>query len=253
MSAPSQGEAKRSALVTGGASGIGQAACIALARRGVGVVVADLDEDGAQRTARTIAGEGFEAVACRLDVTVDADCAAAVRLAMDRFGRLDYAFNNAGILPPPTMTAKMEPDAWARTLAVNLTGVFQCMRHELVAMMATGGGSIVNTASVMGTVGGVGVSAYAAAKHGVLGLTKSAALEYGPRGIRLNSVCPGFVATPMIAHASPDALEAVKGRMALRRLGRPEEVAAMVLWLCLNESSFVSGAHFAVDGGYTAG
>jgi NAD(P)-dependent dehydrogenase (short-subunit alcohol dehydrogenase family) len=252
MSSMKGNEGMRCALVTGAASGIGKAASTALARRGIAVVVADVDEDGAQRTALTICAEGFEAVACRLDVTVDADCAAAVQMAMERYGRLDYAFNNAGILPPPLLTAKIEPGAWARTLEVNLTGVFQCMRHELVAMMTTGGGSIVNTASVMATVGGVGVAAYAAAKHGVLGLTKSAALEYGPKGIRVNSVCPGFISTPMITHASVEVIEAVKGRMALRRLGQPEEVAAMVSWLCSDESSFVSGAHFPVDGGYTA-
>jgi len=242
----------RCALVTGAGSGIGRAASIALARRGVGIVVTDISAEGAEHTAAEIRGQGLEAVSCRLDVTDDADCAAAVQMAVERFGRLDYAFNNAGLLPAPALTARIDPADWARTLQVNLTGIFQCMRHEVVAMLVNGGGGIVNMASVAGSLGGVGIAAYAAAKHGVLGLTKSAALEYGAKGIRVNAVCPGYIATPMIARASPDVLQTVTTR-GLRRLGRPEEVAAMVAWLCSDDASYVSGARFVIDGAYTAG
>jgi NAD(P)-dependent dehydrogenase (short-subunit alcohol dehydrogenase family) len=245
------------ALVTGGASGIGRATALLLAARGAAVVVSDVNDAAGHETVAEIERMGGRALYQRTDVTDDAACAALVHCAVGRFGKLDIAFNNAGIVDnPPARTAEMDPAAWHRVLAINLTGIFNCMRHEIRAMQQHGG-AIVNTSSTSGLRGVPGGAAYCASKHGVLGLTKVAALEYGRYGIRVNAVCPGYVATPLTTGEgsvfTPEHLEAGVRRAAMRRMADPVEIARLVVWLCSDEASFVTGAHYSVDGGLTAG
>lgn len=243
------------ALVTGAAAGIGRATALALAAAGASVVAADIDERGAGETAALIDASGGRAMPMRTDVTQDQDCAALVAAAVDEYGRLDIAFNNAGIVGKPLLTADYSAADWQRVMDVNLTGVFLCMRHELKAMSA--GGSIVNTASIMGLIGAAGGSAYCAAKHGVIGLTKSAALEYGRSNIRVNAICPGHVETGLTvgdkALFTPARLATELEKTALRRIATPEEIAALVVWLCSSAASYVTGASYSIDGGFTAG
>jgi NAD(P)-dependent dehydrogenase (short-subunit alcohol dehydrogenase family) len=244
------------AIVTGGGSGIGRATALQLAADGLCLVVSDIDEPGASETVRMIVGAGGEALAVRTDVTSNADCQALVALAVERHGRLDVAFNNAGIAGYPRLTADYSPAQWQRVIDVNLTGIFNCLRHEIPAMR-TGGGAIVNTASIMGLTGAPGGSAYCAAKHGVIGLTKAAALEYGRDGIRINVVCPGYIETPMTTGEgsifSEEKVESGISRAAIRRLARPEEVAELVVWLCSPRASYITGSSYTVDGGVSAG
>ena len=244
------------AIVTGSGAGIGRATALLMAERGTRLVVADIAEDGSRETVRMIQALGGEAIYVRTDVTKDADCAALVAATLARFGRLDIAFNNAGIAGHGSVTAEYGLANWQRVLDVNLTGVFNCMVHELTAMKQAGG-SIINTSSVMGTHGGQGGSAYCAAKHGVIGLTKAAALEYGRYGIRINAVIPGYIETPMTTGKdsifSPAVLQAGVNRAAFRRLAKPSEVAEMVEWLSSDKASFATGGTFTVDGGLSAG
>lgn len=247
----------RVAVVTGAGSGIGRACALAMAAEGVRVVVSDIDEVRAHETSGLIEMQGGEAVALRTDVTHEADCEALVAHALKRWGRLDVAFNNAGVPGHPALTIDYTLKQWQQVLDVNLTGVFNCLRYEMAAMRRIGsGGSIVNTASIMGMRGALGGSAYCAAKHGVIGLTKVTALEGGRDGIRVNAVCPGFIDTPMTTGAdsifSGRILDAGVSRAAIRRLAQPEEVAAMVVWLCSPRASYVTGASFTVDGGVNA-
>lgn len=247
--------ADKVALVTGGASGIGRATALAFAARGSPVVVADVDRRGGRETATLIERSGQRAIFVRTDVTRERDCAALVEAALDRYGGLDIAFNNAGVAGYPLLTADYGAQRWQQVIGVNLTGVFNCMTHELRAMQR-GGGAIVNTASIMGLVGTPGGAAYCASKHGVLGLTKAAALEYGRNGIRVNAICPGYVETGMTVGETsmftPKKLEAGLHRTALRRLARPAEIAELVVWLCSDSAAYVTGASYAVDGGYGA-
>ncbi|MEC5408523.1 glucose 1-dehydrogenase [Paraburkholderia sp. MPAMCS5] len=243
------------AIVTGGAAGIGRATARLFAQAGARVVVADRAEAAAQAVVAEIEQAGGEALFQRVDVSREEDCAAMVEAAVARFGRLDIAFNNAGI---PGRVARTEDQGlahWHRIIDVNLTGVFHCMVHELRAMKAHGG-AIVNTASVAGVRGAPYSSAYAASKHGVIGLTRSAAREYGRYGIRINAICPGVVKTAMadeLAAASlPGSSDALLAASILRRPGEPEEAAELVLWLCSDKASFVAGANYMVDGGLTA-
>ncbi len=245
---------RRVAIVTGGSSGIGRATALGLAAEGFCVVVSDIDELGARETVRLIEVVGSEAMALRTD---DADCEAMAAHTMARFGRLDVAFNNAGIAGYPLLTAAHSPAQWQRVLDVNLNGVFHCMRHEIGVIRTSGGGAIVNTASIMGLRGAYGGPAYCAAKNGVVGLTKTAALECGRDGIRINVVCPGFIDTPMTTGEnsifSDRTLVSGVERTAIQRLARPEEVAEMVIWVCSDRASYVTGSSFTVDGGMTAG
>jgi len=250
------------ALVTGGASGIGRATAIAFARAGAHVLIADVQPKQGDAVVIEVddAGRatGGDAVFIRADVSKADDVRAMVARAAEAFGGLDYAFNNAGIEGALAPTSDYPNDAWEHVLAVNLTGVFLCMKHEIPALRARGGGAIVNNASILGVVGFANAPAYTAAKHGVLGLTKVAALELATEKIRVNAVCPGFIETPMVmqrgVHAGSDATayEQSAALHPMHRLGKAEEIASAVLWLCSDSASFVTGTHILIDGGYVA-
>jgi len=244
----------KAAIVTGGASGIGRATALRFAQGGAKVVVADMSEAAGQAVVDEIRELGGEAFYQPVDVRRDEDCSAMVQAAMSRFGRLDLAFNNAGITGTLALTGEQPLENWRKVIDVDLTGVFQCMLHELKVMEA--GGVIVNTASIAGVTGLPGFAPYTAAKHGVIGLTRAAAKEYGRKGIRINAVCPGFVSTPMTVGTdtkAPDgAVDKAVAGTVLRRAADPNEIAELVLWLCSDKASFVTGAHYLVDGGYTA-
>ncbi len=243
--------AARVALVTGGASGIGRATASAMAAEGARVLVADRDGAGAARTAAAIVEAGGTARGIAADVTDEGQVAAMVRAALDSYGRLDCAFNNAGVAPAEAQPlAGIAADEWARVLGVNLTGVFLCMKHEIPAMSA--GGAIVNTASIAGRIALPRAGAYVAAKHGVIGLTKVAALDHAQDGIRVNAICPGYVETPLARRGIERRRDAILARVPLGRLGTVEEIAAMVVFLCSDRASFVTGEAIAVDGGHTA-
>jgi NAD(P)-dependent dehydrogenase (short-subunit alcohol dehydrogenase family) len=243
------------ALITGAASGIGRATSLVFADEGAQLVLADVDDAGGRETA-SAAGETLY-VHC--DVADPAQVDALVNAAVEHFGRLDCAFNNAGIGGASATLAEYDLESWDRVLAINLTGVFLCMRSELRQMLAQRAGAIVNAASVAGMMGYPKLAAYNAAKHGVIGLTRTAALEYADHGIRVNAVCPGWIETPMVldqgpAPASdPRIYEAIAGMSALNRLGLPEEIARAVAWLCSDAASYVTGHPMVVDGGVTAG
>ncbi|MCL4293827.1 MAG: glucose 1-dehydrogenase [Acidimicrobiia bacterium] len=242
-------------IVTGAATGIGRAAAEALAAVGAAVVVADVDEARGEKVAAGIVERGGRAVFVRTDVSDDADVSAMVGRAVQEFGGLDVAFNNAGVEGTPAPLHETTPEAWARTVAVDLTGVWSCLRHEVPAMLGRGGGSIVNCSSVAGLVGFPAMAAYVASKHGVIGLTRTAALEYATEGIRVNAVCPGVIDTEMVARFTHDTAEAEEALLAsepVGRMGRPEEIADAVVWLCSERSSFVTGQAIAVDGGFVA-
>ncbi|MCA3276206.1 MAG: glucose 1-dehydrogenase [Roseomonas sp.] len=248
----------KSALVTGGASGIGQATALAFAREGARVAVADIMQDAAQRTVNEIEAMGGQALAIACDVTDDDAVKAMIAATVDAFGSLDCAFNNAGIAPYQVNAggqkiADVAPEAWRRLIDVNLTGVWLCLRHEVAQMRAQGsGGVIINTASILGLVGTATSSAYVAAKHGVVGLTKVAAADHAEDNIRVNAVCPGYIETPMTEETMRRRGERIMARVPMARMGKAAEIAEAVVWLCSPKASFVTGVSWAVDGGYTA-
>jgi NAD(P)-dependent dehydrogenase (short-subunit alcohol dehydrogenase family) len=243
-------------LVTGAASGIGRAAVLAFVREGARVIAVDRSQAGAEAVAELARQGGGDALAVRADVSREEDVTAMVEAAIGHFGRLDCAFNNAGVGGTETgsagkKTAEIPRDAWDKIIAVNLTGVWLCMKHEIAAMLQRGG-AIVNAASIGGLIGLPTAAAYTASKHGVIGLSKAAAVEYGPAAIRINAVCPGYVETPLIQANLEQRRERLQRRAALGRLGAPEEIAELVVWLCSDRASYVTGAAYAADGGYTA-
>lgn len=248
----------KSALVTGGASGIGRATALAFAREGARVAVADIMQDAAQRTVNEIKAMGGEALAIACDVTDDDAVKAMIAATVDAFGSLDCAFNNAGIAPYQVNAggqkiADVAPEAWRRLIDVNLTGVWLCLRHEVAQMRAQGsGGVIINTASILGLIGSATSSAYVAAKHGVVGLTKTAAADHAEDNIRVNAVCPGYIETAMTEETMRRRGERILARVPMARMGQAGEIAEAVVWLCSPKASFVTGVSWAVDGGYTA-
>jgi NAD(P)-dependent dehydrogenase (short-subunit alcohol dehydrogenase family) len=243
----------RIALVTGASSGIGRATALAFAARGARVVASDLAVAGGEETVSIIRDRGGHAIFVRADVSIPFEVQALLNRAEEVYGLVDYAFNNAGIEGATAPTAECTEENWDRVLGINLKGVWLCMKHELGQMLRKGSGAIVNCSSVAGLVGFAGIPAYAASKHGLLGLTRTAALEYAARGIRINAVCPGVIETPMIDRfvgGAPEARAAMVGMEPIGRLGRPEEVAEAVLWLCDDSASFVTGIAMPVDGGF---
>lgn len=243
------------ALVTGGSTGIGRASALTFAREGAKVVVADVVVDKAEETVQLIKEAGGDARFVKTDVTQAAEVEALVQQVVDTYGRLDCAHNNAGIEGAVATTAEYKEEDWDRVIQVNLTGVWLCMKYEIPQMLKQGGGAIVNTASGAGLVGAPGMPAYVASKHGVVGLTKTAALEYAKSGIRVNSMCPGVIETPMVERltgGNPGMMEGFVANHPIGRAGRPQEIAESVVWLCSDAASFVTGHAMAVDGGITA-
>jgi len=243
------------ALVTGAASGLGLATARAFAESGAFVVLADWNEKEVEAAAREIAGKGHKTLAIRCDVSDDAQVEAMVEQTVAAFGRLDAAFNNAGVQNVLAETADSTHEDYERVMGINLRGVWSCMKFELQQMRKQSSGAIVNCSSLGGLIGGAQRGTYHAAKHGVIGFTRSAALEYATRGIRVNAVCPGMIQTPMvnqmIASGQGEALEAMlKTFVPMGRMGRPEEIADAVLWLCSSAASYVTGQSISVDGGY---
>ena len=248
----------KTALVTGGASGIGRATSLAMSREGARIAVADLSEEAAAGTVALINANGGQAIATGGDVSREGDVEAMVARAVAAFGRLDCAFNNAGVAgrsvgPPGQRTHELSQDSFDRMLAINLTGVFLCMKHEIRQMLGQGGGgAIVNTSSIAGLIGLATSSHYVAAKHGVVGLTKTAAIEYAEERIRVNCVNPGYIETPMTEETMKERYDAIMAKVPMKRLGVPAEIAEAVVWMCSDKASFMTGAAHVVDGGYFA-
>ena len=241
------------ALVTGAGSGIGEATARRFARDGVKAILADTDAAGAARVLALVEREGGKGFVVKTDVSKPAECERLVSETVKRYGRLDIAVNNAGIGGPAAPVGEYPIDGWDRVIAINLSGVFYGMRYQIPAMLKNGGGSIVNIASILGKVGFPLSSAYVSAKHGVVGLTENAALEYATQGIRVNAVGPGFIRTPLLdKNLSEEQMKGIAAMHPMQRLGTASEVAELILWLASDRSSFVTGSYYNVDGGYLA-
>ena len=243
------------ALITGAGSGIGRASALVFAREGAKVALADIVVEGGEETVRMVKEAGGEAFFIKADVSNAADVEAMVNTVVETYGRIDCAYNNAGIEGQLASTDEYAEDMFDKVIGINLTGVWLCMKYELPHMLKQGSGAIVNTASGAGLIGVAGMSAYVASKHGVVGLTKTAALEYAKSGIRVNAVCPGLIQTPMverITNGHPQLGEALVAAEPIGRTGRPEEIAESVVWMCSDAASFVTGHAMSVDGGFVA-
>lgn len=245
--------ANKVAIITGAASGIGRAIAELYASEGAKLIVSDIAEEGGNETVNAIKEKGGEAVFVKADTSKAEDNKALVEKAVSQFGGLHIAVNNAGIGGPLSFAGEYPIEGWDKVIAINLSGVFYGMRYQIPAMLKSGGGSIVNMASILGKVGTKGSAAYVAAKHGVIGLTEASALEYADKNIRINAVGPGYIVTPLITNALDEAtLKALVGLHPMGRLGKSEEVAELALWLNSDKASFVTGAYYNVDGGYLA-
>ena len=242
------------ALVTGASSGIGKATALQYAREGAKVVVSDINEPEGNEVVEIITSNGGEALFVKADVANPEDCEHMVSKAAAAYGRLDIAFNNAGIGGETNPIGDMSIEAWNKVIAVNLSSVFYCMKYQIQQMLQNGGGAIINNSSILGQVGFANSAAYVAAKHGVVGLTKNGGLEYAAKGIRVNAVGPAFIKTPLLTDAgmNEDTFHILAGLHPIGRLGKPEEVAELVVWLSSDKASFVTGAYYAVDGAYLA-
>lgn len=240
-------------FITGASTGIGQATAMLFAKSGAKVVLADINSNGAKLTLNKIKKAGGICEFIKCDVSKESQVKSAISKTIHIFGSLDFAFNNAGIEGQQNLTADCSSNNWDRVIQTNLTGVWYCMKYQIPQMLKHGEGAIVNCSSVAGVVGFAGISAYTASKHAVLGLTKSAALEYAKSNIRINAVCPGVIQTPMIdrfSHGDPKTLQGMVSAEPIGRLGQPNEIANSVAWLCSNDSSFVTGHPLLVDGGW---
>jgi NAD(P)-dependent dehydrogenase (short-subunit alcohol dehydrogenase family) len=244
----------KTAIVTGAASGIGLSTAELYSREGANVVLSDIDVERGNAAAGTINNNGGNAVFIKADVSSPDDCKSLIEQTIKHFGRLDYACNNAGIGGEQNPVADYSIENWNKVIAVNLSSVFYCMKYEIKAMLETGGGSIVNMASILGNVSFENSAAYVSAKHGVLGLTKNAAIEYAKLNIRVNSIGPAFIHTPLIAalEQNKEVYDFLVSLHPIGRLGKPEEVAELVIWLSSDKASFVTGSYYPVDGGYLA-
>ncbi len=238
------------AIVTGAASGIGKACALAYAREGAKVIVSDIQEKEGKDVANQIISQGGKAKFILCDISKPEQCQHLAAEAVAVFGRLDYACNNAGIGGEQNPTADYSLESWSFVIGINLSGVFYCMKYQIPQMLKSGGGSIVNISSILGSVGFANSPAYVAAKHGVNGLTKTAAQEYGAAGIRINAIGPAFINTPLLKDLPKDMLDTLVTLHPIGRLGESEEVAEMVIWLSSDKSSFVTGAYLPIDGGY---
>jgi len=246
--------AKKTVIITGAASGIGEAAALIFAINGANVVVSDINETGGRALVEKIEAKGGKAIYVKTNVSNPDDCKLLVDEAVKEFGTVDYCFNNAGISGESNPVADMSIEGWNTMIATNLSSVFYCMKYQIAQMLKQGGGAIVNNSSILGSVGFVNASAYTAAKHGVIGLTQTAAAEYSKLGIRVNAVGPGFINTPLLSKAGieDDAKKALVMLHPIGRLGEASEVGELVYWLCSEKASFVTGSYYPVDGGYLA-
>lgn len=240
------------ALITGAASGIGEGTAILFAKEGAKLILTDIDEEKGEALAAKINNEGGNAIFIKADTSIPADSEKSVEAALHKYGKLDIAVNNAGIGGDRSPVGEYDLANWDKVIAINLSGVFYGMRYQIPAMLAKDGGSIINVASILGSVGYANSAAYVAAKHGILGLTKTAAIEYSAKGIRVNSVGPAFIKTPLIEGLDKESKDQLAGLHPIGRLGEPEEVAQIFLWLASRRSSFATGAYYPLDGGYLA-
>jgi len=240
------------ALITGAASGIGESTALLFAKEGAKLILTDVTDDKGNSVLKKVKELGAEAIYLHADVSKAEDSDNTVKKSLEKFGKLDIAVNNAGIGGPQAGVGEYETEAWDKVIAINLSGVFYGMRYQIPAMLKNGGGSIINVASILGSVGFAQSAAYVAAKHGVLGLTKSAAIEYSSKGIRINSVGPAFIKTPLLEGLDQELLDQLVSLHPIGRLGEPDEVAQICLWLASDKASFATGAYYPIDGGYLA-